>query len=157
MECGTFSEKHDFLQHHPEQDWSSTAQPRNCLKAARISVLSTAACLICLATLQSWLSAPIFKHHEPTDTSSQVQAFPEERNDPDFSWHMVGSCGRVQPGLSNVEQIVPSAKLEYHSCFGDYECARLEVPMDWYRESDGGSKVAIAITRLPAKVAVTDP
>lgn len=46
--------------------------------------------------------------------------------------------------------IKPSKLLEWHSCFdGEYDCARLEVPMDWL-EPDNGQHVVLAIARLRA-------
>lgn len=46
--------------------------------------------------------------------------------------------------------ITPSENLEWHSCFdGEYDCARLKVPMDWL-EPEGGHHVVLAIARLPA-------
>ncbi|KAL3469938.1 TAP-like protein-domain-containing protein [Aspergillus californicus] len=63
--------------------------------------------------------------------------FPE----PQFSWN----------------QITPSQSLEYHECFGGFQCARLDVPMDYHRVDGPGTRMAIAIARLPAKVPVTDP
>lgn len=52
----------------------------------------------------------------------------------------------------------PSKSLEYHDCFDGFQCARLEVPVDWNRTSDdGGDNMAIAIIKKPAKVDVTDP
>ncbi|KAH8691642.1 TAP-like protein-domain-containing protein [Talaromyces proteolyticus] len=54
-------------------------------------------------------------------------------------------------------KIVPSPALEYHHCFDGFQCARLEVPMGYHRTDGLGKRFAIAITRLPAKVPVTDP
>ncbi|KAF7591594.1 hypothetical protein BBP40_001292 [Aspergillus hancockii] len=66
---------------------------------------------------------------------------PHDLPEPDFSW----------------SDIVPSSSLQYHDCFDGFQCARLEVPMDYHRLDEQGRRVAIAITRLPAKVPVTDP
>ncbi|KAL0935905.1 alpha beta hydrolase fold family [Colletotrichum truncatum] len=47
--------------------------------------------------------------------------------------------------------IKPSRTLEWHSCFedGGYDCARLDLPMDWLEPSDD-RRVILAITRLRA-------
>jgi hypothetical protein len=52
--------------------------------------------------------------------------------------------------------ISPKPHLDYTECFGKYQCARLEVPMDWNATSPDASKVTIAVMRLPAPVPVTD-
>ncbi|KAI5248396.1 hypothetical protein E4T42_05665 [Aureobasidium subglaciale] len=58
-----------------------------------------------------------------------------------FSWH-------------NIEA---SQELIYHQCYEDYQCAKLQVPMDWWRNSSQpGKNISIAIIRLPAKVPVSD-
>ncbi|KAL4990736.1 TAP-like protein-domain-containing protein [Aspergillus falconensis] len=54
-------------------------------------------------------------------------------------------------------QLTPSESLEYHDCFNGFQCARLDVPMDYHRSDGQGTRMAIAIARLPAKVPVTDP
>lgn len=56
--------------------------------------------------------------------------------------------------------IAPSRSLEYTTCFGSYQCARLSVPLNWntsVEEQDQGPRAAIAVIKLPAKVPVTDP
>ncbi|KAL2857267.1 TAP-like protein-domain-containing protein [Aspergillus pseudoustus] len=64
----------------------------------------------------------------------------------------VGTAGPFSWG-----QITPSQSLEYEDCFDGFQCARLDVPMDWQRSDGQGTRMAIAIIRLPAKVPVTDP
>lgn len=53
----------------------------------------------------------------------------------------------------------PSTKaLKYHNCYGDFKCARLQVPLDWSGlESATNTTVAIAIIKLPATVSDDDP
>ncbi|RMZ17181.1 hypothetical protein D0860_00615 [Hortaea werneckii] len=50
--------------------------------------------------------------------------------------------------------INPSSRLEYHHCYVDLQCARLELPMDFSRP-DTSPKIALAVIRRPAKVPVT--
>jgi len=61
--------------------------------------------------------------------------------------------------LEQPEQIKPSERLEYHTCYGNLQCARLTIPMDWNRTDTGedAPKVDIALVQIPAKVAITDP
>ncbi|RDW56368.1 hypothetical protein BP5796_13243 [Coleophoma crateriformis] len=47
--------------------------------------------------------------------------------------------------------------MNYTPCFGRYECALLDVPMDWNAPDSTPSRVSLAVMRLPAKVPVTDP
>ncbi|RDW65125.1 hypothetical protein BP6252_10776 [Coleophoma cylindrospora] len=47
--------------------------------------------------------------------------------------------------------------MNYIPCFGKYECALLDVPMDWNAPDSNPSRVSLAVIRLPAKVPVTDP
>jgi hypothetical protein len=54
-------------------------------------------------------------------------------------------------------QINPSEDLEYHQCYGEWQCARLLVPLDWQKPNDETLQVALAVMKIPAKVHVTDP
>ncbi|KAL7961037.1 TAP-like domain-containing protein [Trichoderma compactum] len=54
------------------------------------------------------------------------------------------------------DDVKPSDELEYHDCYGEFKCARLEVPLDWLNETD--TRVAtIAMIKLPAVVPDDDP
>jgi hypothetical protein len=63
---------------------------------------------------------------------------------PDFSW----------------TNITATDELQYHDCGGGFQCARLQLPLDWNATSDSpvyGDKFKMAIVRAPAQVPVTDP
>lgn len=45
--------------------------------------------------------------------------------------------------------ITPSREIEWHSCFEDFDCARLDVPLDWLEPSDE-ARVVLAVIRLRA-------
>ena len=47
--------------------------------------------------------------------------------------------------------LAASKDLEYHDCYGEYKCARLELPLNWLDESNDRT-VGIAIMKLPATV-----
>jgi hypothetical protein len=54
--------------------------------------------------------------------------------------------------------VKPSKSLKFIACYDGFECARLDVPLDWTaKDRDGGKRAAVAVVRLPARVAVTDP
>jgi len=46
--------------------------------------------------------------------------------------------------------------LQYSSCYGEFECARLELPMDYWNGSTDAT-ISLAVIRKPAEVPVTDP
>ncbi|TQV99911.1 hypothetical protein V2A60_005332 [Cordyceps javanica] len=54
------------------------------------------------------------------------------------------------------DNLPPSTVLSYRSCYDEYECARLTVPMDWQNETDP-RVVVLAVIRLPAVVPASDP
>ncbi|TQV96849.1 Peptidase S33, tripeptidyl-peptidase [Cordyceps javanica] len=54
------------------------------------------------------------------------------------------------------DSIPPSTDLEYHPCYGEYQCARLRLPLDWHNASDP-STVTIALAKLPAAVPASAP
>ncbi|KAJ6110570.1 hypothetical protein N7486_002805 [Penicillium sp. IBT 16267x] len=65
------------------------------------------------------------------------------------------------PSFSTVsfrwEKVQPSEKLEYHDCGNGFQCARLEVPMDYECLESQARKFVLAIVKIPAKVPVGDP
>ncbi|GIZ44686.1 hypothetical protein CKM354_000787700 [Cercospora kikuchii] len=80
---------------------------------------------------------------------SAPQAREPARLSPDDNWNLIAS------------QIEPTPELVYHDCGGNFECARLELPLNWNATGPDdvtyGMKYNMAIVRLPAQVAVTDP
>ncbi|KAK5062512.1 hypothetical protein LTR84_004585 [Exophiala bonariae] len=62
-------------------------------------------------------------------------------NSPSFEW----------------SEIVASNELQYHDCYDGFQCARLEVPMDYHGPIESSNKVALAVIRRPARVPVNDP
>lgn len=53
-------------------------------------------------------------------------------------------------------QITPSRELVYQPCFDGFQCARLDLPMDWNQTDTVEHRVQLAVAGLPAKVPVTD-
>jgi pimeloyl-ACP methyl ester carboxylesterase len=62
----------------------------------------------------------------------------------------------VQARLTKL-QITPSEHLEFHKCFGQFECAKLSLPLDYFNGTYPDHTVSIAITKLPARVSADDP
>ncbi|KAH7027290.1 TAP-like protein-domain-containing protein [Microdochium trichocladiopsis] len=55
-------------------------------------------------------------------------------------------------------KITPSEDFEFHQCFGEYQCARLSVPLNWNSTSRSvRERLALAVIKYPARVPVTDP
>ena len=46
--------------------------------------------------------------------------------------------------------ITPSRDLQWHDCNDNFQCARLDVPLDWLEPSND-QRVALAIIKLPAR------
>ncbi|KAL3420216.1 Tripeptidyl aminopeptidase 2 [Phlyctema vagabunda] len=61
--------------------------------------------------------------------------------------------------------IIPSARLQYHSCYGHLQCARLMVPLDWNQSSNASTAfpttdnqtAILAVIKLPAIVSPSHP
>ncbi|KAJ5280460.1 hypothetical protein N7478_005832 [Penicillium angulare] len=123
------------------QDWKSTdprplpARPptlwrEGCNKAARFGLMLLATLIL----VKSWLDLASVEKVQGPDPD------PVSSSEP-FSW----------------DQILPSEKLEYHNCDGEFQCARLEVPMDYEAKDPKARKFTLAIAKLPAKVPISDP
>ena len=58
-------------------------------------------------------------------------------------------------------QVAAQKHFEWHSCYGGkFQCARLQVPMDWTNTSEearAGKTVELAVIKVEATVPVTDP
>jgi hypothetical protein len=63
----------------------------------------------------------------------------------------------VSKPLFSWEDTPPSKSLEYRDCGDGFQCARLEVPMDYNRSNSESRKFTLAVVRLPARVPVADP
>lgn len=55
------------------------------------------------------------------------------------------------------EEVQPSETLYYYDCGNGFQCARLEVPMDYECLESQARKFVLAIVKIPAKVPVGDP
>ncbi|KAK4493934.1 hypothetical protein PRZ48_015120 [Zasmidium cellare] len=71
-----------------------------------------------------------------------------------FSWTSV----RLIAALDNIK---PSPELRYSSCYDGFQCARLELPLNWNatgpQDPTYNETYNMAIIRLPAQVPVDDP
>lgn len=84
-----------------------------------------------------------------------------------LAWTTWTSTGSSRPRLetsSNIskepfswDEITPSRTLEYQDCGDGFQCARLQVPMDYNRTKANDRTFALAMVRIPAKVPVSDP
>ncbi|PSN69676.1 hypothetical protein BS50DRAFT_487989, partial [Corynespora cassiicola Philippines] len=53
--------------------------------------------------------------------------------------------------------IEASESLDFHPCFGGFECAKLKLPLDYFNGTHPNSTISLALAKLPAKVPVDDP
>ncbi|KAL6712898.1 hypothetical protein ACLMJK_009453 [Lecanora helva] len=53
-------------------------------------------------------------------------------------------------------RIVPSKELDYQPCFGYFQCALVDLPLDWNGSAKDDRRVQLAVTKLPAKVPISD-
>ena len=93
-------------------------------------VLSVYAVILTLLQVSSGIS-PLLKHsHDPVSESLP------------FKW----------------SSVKPARELHYHACYGNFQCARLLVPLDWQasEECRYNETAALAIIKLPATVSILD-
>ncbi|KUJ13110.1 alpha/beta-hydrolase [Mollisia scopiformis] len=65
----------------------------------------------------------------------------------------LGHCGQVVDlksiGVQSWSEVKPSSNLVWYRCYDEYDCAKLEVPLDWLDESDP-RRATIAMIRYNA-------
>ncbi|THY28918.1 hypothetical protein D6D00_03967 [Aureobasidium pullulans] len=84
-------------------------------------------------------------------------------------FHWLGGASYLLPSVGQDEQqspaenktfswdtVEPSTSLEYSSCYEGYQCAKLELPMDYWNGTTD-AMVTLALVKKPAAVPVTDP
>lgn len=89
--------------------------------------------------------------------SCGVSAHVDLRADSTPRYHHDRRAGNTDFDWDSIE---PSPTLEYHDCLDGFQCARLELPLDWNSTSKNESdarKIAVAILKLPAVVPESDP
>ncbi|KFY31230.1 hypothetical protein V493_01285 [Pseudogymnoascus sp. VKM F-4281 (FW-2241)] len=82
---------------------------------------------------------------------SQLSAFLRQRVTPELSSNLHHSrilSSDTEPD-DNWDDIAPSRNITWRKCFSDFDCAKLDVPLDWLDPSDD-ARAIIAIIRLRA-------
>lgn len=79
-------------------------------------------------------------------TQLNASAFPQTKSNDSIP------VGTEESGDFAWDSIVPSPELVYHQCYGDFECARLQVPLDYLAENPEEAHAYIAIIKY-----VSDP
>lgn len=69
----------------------------------------------------------------------------------------IGAPERQGSSAFEWSSISASSSLEFTSCFGDLECAKLQLPLDYFNNTHESSTISLAVVKIPAKVPVTDP
>ncbi|KFY96087.1 hypothetical protein V498_02908 [Pseudogymnoascus sp. VKM F-4517 (FW-2822)] len=82
---------------------------------------------------------------------SQVLQFPRQQETPElsFSLHDSRTFASDMEADDNWDDIPSSRNITWRKCFSDFDCAKLDVPLDWLDPSDD-ARAIIAIIRLPA-------
>ncbi|KAI4631998.1 uncharacterized protein J4E87_002706 [Alternaria ethzedia] len=117
------------------EDATAPVKPRRTPTRWRALLSATFVTLVCLAAVDT-----IFPELKNWDLSSFLDIEPA-LHDAAFEW----------------SEITPSKHLEFHKCFGQFECAKLSLPLDYFNGTYPDHTVSIAIVKLPAKVSVDDP
>ena len=132
MESGK-SQSDSLLSPHPRPSWRDKGQ-----KAARWAVIFLASATLVKSMVDLGARE---KFQGLSDSDSDSASDPNTNTAKPFSW----------------DNIQPSESLEYHNCGDGFQCARLEVPMDYENPDPGSRKFALAVAKLPARVPVSDP
>ncbi|OBT56517.1 hypothetical protein VE04_04263 [Pseudogymnoascus sp. 24MN13] len=84
-------------------------------------------------------------------TFSRFSPFLGQRQTPELNFSLNRS--RILPSATglgdNWDDIPPSRNITWHKCFGDFDCAKLDVPLDWLDPSES-ARAIIAVIRLRA-------
>lgn len=104
---------------------------------AAILLLGASGCL----AWRTWSSTTSF--------SSSPKSGPGQNSGPQFT------SSHVEAPFS-WDEITPSFMLDYQDCGDGFQCARLQVPMDYNRTGADDRTFALAVVRIPAKVPVSD-
>lgn len=69
---------------------------------------------------------------------------------------LLQAIAHEDPLRFNWEAITPTTDIEYHDCYKGFQCARIELPLDWKNAADNRT-ISLAIIKLPATVHDDDP
>ena len=69
---------------------------------------------------------------------------------------LAGAVLASAPSGFDWRAVQPSWDLRYIPCYGEFECARVLMPLDWLAPHSTNETVAIAVLKVPATVPITD-